>query len=105
MPDPIFNLCIPTDYLQMISLVAGALVASSSVPAVVDSLRRPVVDGWFQIARNGAATLGNWAWTAFGLQTGHVAIAIFCGLSGVLLMALTILQITRMIRRTPHADH
>lgn len=99
MANPLFDFGIAPTTLTLLGLAAGALVACSAVPALIDSIRRPVGDGWYQIARNTAAMTGNWIWTVFGLQAGHFPIAGFCGLSSMLLTVLTVLQLKRMLKK------
>jgi len=83
-----------TNYsLVALSLVAGGMVAISGLPALVAAIIDPTSDHWLHIMRNAISSIGNALWVLFALETGYIAILIFCGLNTVLLTFLVMLQV------------
>jgi uncharacterized protein with PQ loop repeat len=70
--------------LQLLGLMAGAIICSSAVPRVREIWRNPQVAAGESLTRNARIVGGNVLWVVYGVLMGTPAITIMCGISVVL---------------------
>lgn len=107
MPD-LIRMVIPQDRLLMLDLLgflAGAMVAFSGVPKVLQRLRQTrrgeacfdEADLW----RDSAQAVGNALWVIVGASLGLVSVSLFCAMQAGLMATLVTLNLR--MRRTARA--
>jgi len=83
--------------IQIIALVAGAIIAGAAIPKVWSRIKRArkgtepfaPADLW----RDACVGIGNGIWVIFGLATGYAALTFFCAVQVPLMAALVMLNL------------
>lgn len=79
--------------LTQLGLLAGSIVTLSNAPDIIGSFIKPQRAPNTKVLRDGLACVGNLIWIRVGLLSDVAPIAIFCGLSALMLFALVVMQV------------
>jgi uncharacterized protein with PQ loop repeat len=73
-----------TLWTQLLGFVAGAVISISALPRVWEIVRDHRIAAAEPISRNAMLVSGNALWVIYGVETSAVAVAVMCGIAGVL---------------------
>lgn len=70
--------------LEILGLVAGGIVLSSTVPPFIKALKKGAVGEWGEIKSRGLQSAGNSLWLIFGVLTTNWSLSVMTGLSATM---------------------